>query len=79
MGVPVVVKGAAAVPETVGEGALVLPADAGPILAAEAIHEVLNNDQFRWSLIHRGFQRARELEARAPSSRTAELLLAVAQ
>jgi len=79
MGVPVVVKGAAAVPETVGEGALVLPADAGPILAAEAIHEVLNNDQFRWSLIHRGFQRAKELEARAPSSRTAELLLAVAQ
>jgi glycosyltransferase involved in cell wall biosynthesis len=79
MGVPVVVKGAAAVPETVGEGALVLPADAGPILAAEAIHEVLNNDQFRWSLIHRGFQRAKELEGRAPSARTAELLMAAAQ
>ena len=79
MGVPVVVKGAAAVPETVGDGALVLPSDAGPVIAAEAIHEVLNNDQLRWSLIHKGFQRARELESRASSSRTAELLLAAAQ
>jgi glycosyltransferase involved in cell wall biosynthesis len=79
MGVPVVVKGAAAVPETVGEGALVLPADAGPVLAAEAIHEVLNNDHLRWSLIHRGFQRAKELESRASSAHTAELLLAAAQ
>jgi glycosyltransferase involved in cell wall biosynthesis len=79
MRVPVVVKGAAAVPETVGEGALVLPSDAGPILAAEAVHEVLSNDQLRWSLIHHGFQRAKELESRSSSSRTAELLLAAAQ
>jgi glycosyltransferase involved in cell wall biosynthesis len=79
MGVPVVVKGAAAVPETVGEGALVLPADAGPVLAAEAIHEVLINDHLRWSLIYRGFQRAKELESRASSARTAELLLAAVQ
>jgi hypothetical protein len=63
----------------VGEGALVLPANAGPILAAEAIHEVLNNDHLRWSLIHQGFQRAKELESRASSARTAELLLAAAQ
>ena len=79
MGVPVVVKGAAAVPETVGNGALVLPPDAGPILAAEAIHEVLNNHQVRISLIHKGFCRVRELESRAPSSRTAELLLVAAR
>ena len=79
MGVPVVVKGAAAIPETVANGALVLPADSGPILAAEAVHEVLHNDELRWSLIHRGFQRAKELESFAPSTRTAELLLAVAQ
>ena len=79
MGVPVVVKGAAAIPETVANGALVLPAEAGPVLAAEAIHEVLNNDQYRWELIYRGFQRAQELEARASSTRTAELLLAAAR
>ena len=79
MGVPVIVKGAASVPETVGDGALVLPSDAGPILAAEAVHEVLNNDQFRWSLIHRGFQRVKELESRSPSSHAAELLMAAAQ
>jgi glycosyltransferase involved in cell wall biosynthesis len=79
MGVPVVVKGAAAVPETVGNGALVLPETAGPVLAAEAIHEVLHNDELRWSLIHRGLGRAAELESRAPSQRTAELLLVAAQ
>jgi hypothetical protein len=62
-----------------GRGAFVLPANAGPILAAEAIHEVLNNDHLRWSLIHKGFQRAKELESRASSARTAELLLAAAQ
>jgi glycosyltransferase involved in cell wall biosynthesis len=79
MGIPVVVKGAAAVPETVGDGALVLPGDAGPILAAEAIHEVLNNDVLRWSLIHCGLERAKELEARNSSSHTAALLLEAAQ
>jgi glycosyltransferase involved in cell wall biosynthesis len=79
MGVPVVVKGAAAIPETVANGALVLPADSGPILAAEAVHEVLHNDELRWSLIYRGFQRAKELETFAPSTRTAELLLVVSQ
>jgi glycosyltransferase involved in cell wall biosynthesis len=79
MGVPVVVKGAAAIPETVGDGALVLPHDAGPVLAAEAIHEVLNNNHFRWGLIHRGLLRAKELENRNSSTRTAELLLAAAK
>jgi len=79
MGIPVVVKGAAAVPETVANGALLLPGDAGPILAAEAIHEVLNNDVLRWSLIHRGLERARELEARNFSEHTAKLLLEAAQ
>lgn len=79
MGIPVVVKGAAAVPETVGNGALVLPSDAGPILAAEAIHELLNNDKLRWSLIHRGFERVKELETRNSSIHSAELLLAAAQ
>jgi glycosyltransferase involved in cell wall biosynthesis len=79
MGIPVVVKGAAAVPETLGNGALVLPADAGPILAAEAIHEVLNNDVLRWSLIHRGLKRAKELEACNSSLDTAKLLLTVAK
>ena len=79
MGVPVVVKGAAAIPETVGDGALVLPHNAGPVLAAEAIHEVLNNNRFRWGLIHRGFLRAKELENRNSSIRTAELLLAAAK
>lgn len=79
MGVPVVVKGAAAVPETVGDAAIVLPSNAGPIIAAEALHEVMHNDELRWSLIHRGFSRSLELEFRNASHKTAELLLAAAQ
>lgn len=79
MGIPVVVKGTAAVPETVGNGALVLPEYAGPILAAEAIHEVLTNDVLRWSLIHRGLERVKELEARNSSSQTADLILVAAE
>lgn len=79
MGIPVVVKGAAAIPETVGDGALVLPDDAGPILTAEAIYEVIENKMLRWSLIDRGFQRCAELEARSFSEQTAKLLLEVSE
>lgn len=79
MGIPVIVKGAAAIPETVGDGALVLPFDCGPILAAEAIHEILQNDELRWSLINRGFRRAKYLESLSSAHRAVELLLAAAQ
>ena len=79
LGIPVVVKGAAAVPETVANGALVLPADAGPILAAEALNEVINNEQLRWTLIRQGQERVRELEKRDASAHTAQLLLAATQ
>jgi|LakMenE01Jun11ns_1017448.scaffolds.fasta_scaffold9937800_2 glycosyltransferase involved in cell wall biosynthesis len=74
LGVPVVIKGAGAVPETMGGGALVLPEDCGPILASEAVYEVLNNDEMRWELINSGYKRAEELESRTSSTRMAELL-----
>jgi glycosyltransferase involved in cell wall biosynthesis len=77
LGVPVVIKGAGAIPETVGNGALVLPSDAGPILASEALHAVLTNDELRGSLINAGYQRVSELEQRTSSHETAQLLKSV--
>jgi glycosyltransferase involved in cell wall biosynthesis len=74
LGVPVIIKGAGAVPETMGEGALVLPKDCGPILAGEAINEVLTNETTRWNLINAGFERADILESRTSSFRMAQLL-----
>lgn len=77
LGVPVVVKGAAAVPETIGDGALVLPADASPVMAAEALYEVLMNTELRHSLIARGHQRVREIQSRDPVGETVARLMQV--
>lgn len=77
LGVPVVIKGAGAVPETMGNGALVLPADSGPILAAEAVNAVLTEDTLRWKMINAGFERVEELDQRKSSAHIAELLLGV--
>jgi glycosyltransferase involved in cell wall biosynthesis len=61
-GVPVVVRGAGAVPETVGDAALVLPEDAGALLFAEAIAAVTGDQQLRTALVGRGLRRINELE-----------------
>jgi glycosyltransferase involved in cell wall biosynthesis len=74
LGVPVIIKGAGAVPETMGEGALVLPQDCGPILAGEAINEVLTNETTRWNLINAGYERVDILESRTSSFHMAQLL-----
>jgi glycosyltransferase involved in cell wall biosynthesis len=76
LGVPVVIKGAGAVPETMGGGAIVLSEDCGPILASEAIYEVLINDEMRWKLINSGYERADVLASRTSSFHMAELLRA---
>jgi len=61
--VPAVVRDAAAVSETVGSGALVLPNDAGPLLFAEAIRRVIDDEALRSKLITRGASRLDELLA----------------
>ena len=75
LGVPVVIKGAAAVPETMGGAGLVLPADAGPCEASEALALVLGTDEVRWNLIDSGYQRAAEFADSAPIERSAALLM----
>jgi glycosyltransferase involved in cell wall biosynthesis len=73
-GIPVIVKGAGAVPETVGDGALVLPATASIALAAEAIFEVAFNDATRRRLILQGLQRVKSIRA-LDSAQAARTLL----
>jgi L-malate glycosyltransferase len=62
-GLPTVVRDAGATAETVGDGALVLPADAGPLLYAEALATVLDDAVVRARMISAGNRRIAELDA----------------
>lgn len=55
--VPVVARDFAAVPETMGGAGVLLPAEEAPVLAAEAISQVLSDDGLRAELIRRGRRR----------------------
>lgn len=57
-GKPVVARGVAAVPETVGDAALLVGGDDGPLVVAEAMYEVLTNTSLRADLVARGYRRA---------------------
>ena len=59
--VPVIARACAAIPETVGDGGLLLPAWAGPELIAEALVEVIENESLRSDLVARGRRRLGEL------------------
>lgn len=76
--VPVVVRAIAAVPETVGDAALLLPPDAGPELFAEGIGRLLDDENARAELIARGRRRVQELAQDNPTSRLVELLVGLA-
>lgn len=53
LGIPVIARSAGAIPETVGDGGVLLPELAGPSLFAEAIARVLTDDDLRQELGHR--------------------------
>lgn len=74
LGVPVVIKGAGAVPESIKDGALVLPPGAGPVLACEAVNEVLTNNALRADLIVRGHRRVREMKNQSHVTETVGLI-----
>lgn len=74
-GVPVVAKGAGAIPETIAGGGLVLPANASPALAAEALFEVVSNEVTRDQLIVAGLARVAEVQEMASHERASEVLL----
>jgi glycosyltransferase involved in cell wall biosynthesis len=56
-GVPVIARARAALPETIGDGGLLLPGNTGPTLFAEAIVEVLSNERLRRHLVTAGRKR----------------------
>ena len=52
--VPVIARAFGAIPETMGDAGLLLPADDDPLLVAEAMAEVLTSEGLRGELIGRG-------------------------
>jgi glycosyltransferase involved in cell wall biosynthesis len=69
--VPVLARARAAIPETLNGGGLLLPAESDPLLVAEAVAEVLENDRLRQDLVDRGSARLAEFD---PDSARAHLL-----
>lgn len=56
-GVPIVARAFGAVPETAGDAAVVLPPEGGPLLLAEAMAAVLDDDRLRARLVQAGDRR----------------------
>ncbi|HEV2368938.1 MAG TPA: glycosyltransferase, partial [Acidimicrobiales bacterium] len=55
-GTPIVAYSNCAVPETLGDGGLLLP-DKSPALVATAVHKVMSDDTFRVNLVQAGRDR----------------------
>ncbi len=74
---PIVARACAAIPETVGDAAFLLPPDQGPVLFAEAVTELLSNEPVQRALIEGGRRRLADLERCAPDAALVEALLEV--
>lgn len=70
---PIVAYGAAAVPETVGEAGIVLPAKT-PSLVAAAVHRVLTDDALRRLLVESAGRRAHDFDLDRARGRFAEAI-----
>ena len=74
-GLPVVIKGTGAIPETLKDAAVVLPADASVSLAAEAIVEVLDNASLRALLATRGYELIQNIESNEGTQQSVQKML----
>jgi glycosyltransferase involved in cell wall biosynthesis len=74
-GLPVVIKGTGAIPETLKDAAIVLPANASVSLAAEAIVEVLDNARLRTALASRGYELIRNIEMSDTTQQSVQKML----
>jgi len=74
---PIIARACAAIPETVGDGALLLPPEQGPVFFAEAVTELLSNTPLRDALVEGGERRLAELESHPPDTAIVEALLEV--
>jgi glycosyltransferase involved in cell wall biosynthesis len=68
VGVPVVAFDAAAVPETVGAGGLLLQ-DKDPVVVAQVVHDLVSDRGSRSSVVERGRSRARDFSLESTSRR----------
>ena len=76
-GVPVVGRAVGALPDTVGDAGLLLPADAGPEMFAEAVGELLDDQGIRSRMAFRGRQRLRDFDEDAATTSFLEQLAKV--
>jgi L-malate glycosyltransferase len=74
-GKPIVARSCAAIPETVGDAGLLLPAAAGPCLYAEAVAELVSNRSLQDQLAARGRHRVAALDAAAADAVLVDALL----
>ncbi|MGH9037854.1 MAG: glycosyltransferase family 4 protein, partial [Acidimicrobiia bacterium] len=71
-GIPVVARGVAAVPVTVGDAGLLLPGN-DPVLAATAVDAVLSDDSLRECLVSAGHQRVSTYALERTAARVLDL------
>jgi glycosyltransferase involved in cell wall biosynthesis len=76
--VPVVARATTAIPETVGDAGLLVAADDGPIMLAEAMAEVLTDSDLQTDLTARGRQRLGAFDPERARQCMLEHLLAIA-
>ena len=74
-GKPVVIKGTGAIPETLKDAAVVLPANTSLALAAEAIVEVLDNASLRGVLASRGHELIQNIETSEGTKKSVRKML----
>lgn len=72
---PVIARSFGAIPETVGDGGLLLPPEPGPTLFAEAVVAVVHEHALRAELVACGRRRLAELSAGSPDAEILEVLL----
>ena len=74
-GLPVVIKGTGAIPETLKDAAVVLPANASVTLASEAIVEVIDNANLRAVLATRGYELIQNIVLNEGTQRSVQKML----
>ncbi len=77
-GVPVVARAYAAIPETIGRAGVLLPQGEDPVLLAEAMAEVVTNEDLRRELVRLGEERLDVFDADRARAAILEHLLSVA-
>ena len=76
-GVPVLGRAVGALPDTVGDAGLLLPAGAGPEMFAEAVGELLDDQGLRSRMAFRGRQRLRDFDEDTATASFLDALQAV--